>query len=532
MKHLKKLLALGLVLCLILALAACAKNDTPTTTTAAPETTAAAPATTTAAPETTAAPGYELEEISVLDDDRIAIKITGMENDEIWGPVLKVEMENKTDKKLEFTVNEASVNGVSYFSYFDSELPAGKKANDKISFSDEELNETLGEFTDIWLRFRVREAGNWDADDLAQEEVHVYPLGQEAASRYVYTPDGDDKVLVDNEDCTVILTGGKTGDFWAYAMGVFVENKTDRTLSFTADDVSLNGYVCDPYWSVRVQPHGMSISDMAWSEDELKENGIKTVEELEYFFRVYESEGWLEGDLLKANVNLNLTNGDLQVAFVEDEPDPEPDPTNPGRTDWPDIPEDTDISPVVGSWIYRMNFKDAMAASGQLEDMEESMGEEFVAILEDLELALTLDLNEDASFVMGFDRDSALTAVKGMVQGLAQALPAMMAETYGMTMEEFNELLEKQGVTMEDLLAQMMESMNPEDMIEDLEESSAAGRFAYEDGKLYLASDDGGVSILQIELDEDELKIVGVEEDDVDALEGMEALYPMVFTRR
>lgn len=530
MKHLKKLLALGLVLCLILALAACAKNDTPATTTAAPETTAAA--TTTAAPETTEAPGYEIEEISVLDHDEVTVKITGMEIDELWGPMLKVEMENKTDKKLEISVNEAAVNGVSYFSYFTSELPAGKKAIDKIKFSDDDLNAILGEFTDIWLRFRVREAENWDAEDMAAVEVHIYPLGQEAVSRYAYTPDEDDKVLVDDENCTVILTGGKTGDFWAYAMGVFVENKTDRTLSFSADDVSLNGYVCDPYWSVRVQPHGMSISDMAWSEDELEENGIKTVEELEYVFRVYESEGWLEGDLLKANVNLNLTNGDLQVAFVEDEPDPEPDPTNPGRTDWPDIPEDTDISPVVGSWIYRMNFKDAMEASGQLEDMEESVGEEFVAILEDLELALTLDLNEDASFVMGFDRDSALTAVKGMVQGLAQALPAMMAETYGMTMEEFNELLEKQGVTMEDLVAQMMESMNPEDMIEDLEESSAAGRFAYEDGKLYLASDEDDVSILNVELDEDELRIVGVEGDDVDALEGMEALYPMVFTRR
>ena len=269
----------------------------------------------------------------------------------------------------------------------------------------------------------------------------------------------------------------------------------------------------------------MSISEMAWSEDELKENNITKVEELEQILRVYDNENW--ENLLRAYVTLNLTNGDFRVVLEEEEPDPGYNPPDPGRAG---IPEGTDVGPVVGSWSYRMKFKDAMAASGELEDLEGSMGEEFIQVLEDLELVMTLELNEDESFLMGFDRESALAAANGMMKGLVAIMPAMLAETYGMTEEELNEVLKKQGVTMDDLLAQMLESMNPEDMIEDLEESSAAGIFAYEDGKLYLASDEGAVSILDVELERDELRIVGVEENS-EALEGMEALYPMVFTR-
>ncbi len=532
MKTAKKLFALLLALCLILSMAACEKKQTPASTNA-PETTAAAtdaPATEAPAPETTAAPGFALEEISVLDNDEVSIRITGMENDELWGPTLKVEAENKTDKKLSCSLDAASVNGVSYFTYLDVELPAGKKANDEINFSDEDLNKTLGDFTDLWLRFRVREADNWEADDLAREEVHLYPYGEAAASRYVYSPDGDDKVLVDNESFRVILTGGKTGDFWAYAMGVFVENKTDRTLVFNADDVSLNGYVCDPYWSVVLEPKTMSISEMAWSESALQENGITQVEELEHQLRIYDNENWLDGELFKAKVTLNVTSGDCQVE-VDGNSDPgqKPEPTEPVRTD---IPEGTDISPVVGSWVYRMNFKDAMMASGESEDIEESMGGDFIKILEELELLLTLDLNEDGSFQLAYDRDSAVEAVEGMKKAVMEILPKMLSEAYGISMEELNDMLKQQGTSMDELLAEMEESMDTEELTQNLEESSAKGSFAYEDGKLYLAAEDSGVSVLRVELEADELRVVEVEENSDEAFEGMEALYPMVFTRK
>ncbi|MCR5808076.1 MAG: hypothetical protein K6G56_00785 [Clostridiales bacterium] len=251
-------------------------------------------------------PPAVFEEVTVVDNDYCTIKVTEIDPNNIWGYTLKVFFENKSsDKTYMFSVTDASVNGVEWDPLFAAEIPAGKKKNDEISFSDDEKTALLSEFTDIELTFRVHDSDDWSADDVANETVHIYPLGEDKATAYVRDPQPTDKVIVDNDQITIIVTGYATDTFWGYSAKMYLVNKTDKKLMFSSDDVSVNGYMCDPYWAISLAPGKVAFTSMSWSESTFEENGITEVEEIVFALRVYEYDNWSEEDIFNETVTLN-----------------------------------------------------------------------------------------------------------------------------------------------------------------------------------------------------------------------------------
>ena len=58
--------------------------------------------------------------------------------------------------------------------------------------------------------------------------------------------------LVDNEHCTVIIKSYDGDALLGYGVNVYLENKTDKELVFSLGEVSVNGYMCDPFWATTV----------------------------------------------------------------------------------------------------------------------------------------------------------------------------------------------------------------------------------------------------------------------------------------
>lgn len=113
-------------------------------------------------------------------------------------------------------------------------------------------------------------------------------------------------VLVDNEDITVKVTGINEDTLWGYALTVYLENKTDKNLMFSLSDVSVNGFMCDPYWAQSVAAGMKSNTDVSWFADDLKANGIEKVEDVTFTLRVYDSNDWSAADILNESFNLHL----------------------------------------------------------------------------------------------------------------------------------------------------------------------------------------------------------------------------------
>lgn len=251
-------------------------------------------------------PPFVFEEVTAIDNDYCTFKITGIEQDNFWGYTLKVYLENKSsDKTYMYSVENAAVNGVMCDPFFATEVAAGKKKNDEISFSDSDMKAMIPEFTDIELILRVYDSDDWGADDAANATVHIYPLGEDKAAVYVREPQSTDTVIVDNDQISIIVTGYEEDSIWGYSAKLYLVNKTDKELMFSVDEASVNGFMCDPFWATSVMAGKVSFSSIDWADSSFEENGITEVEEIEMVFQVYDSEDWSADDVFNETVTLN-----------------------------------------------------------------------------------------------------------------------------------------------------------------------------------------------------------------------------------
>lgn len=277
----KKAIMLLAIVALITSFVGCGNEtaSTNTTTVADVPTITESPAdvTVTTEPE----PEVSFDELTAVDNEECVIKITDIDPNNSLGYTLDLYLENKSaTTTYMFAVNSANVNGINVSSAFATEVAPGKKANTEIYFQ-KDMFEGI-EFTDIELTFRVYNSKDWFADPVAIETVNVYPLGQENATQYIREAKDTDTVLVDNEYVTVIITDYVTDHPTAYAANIYMVNKTDVEVMFSANETSINGYMIDPHWARSVPSGKCAFSYIGWYNSDLAKNGIKTVEEIEF----------------------------------------------------------------------------------------------------------------------------------------------------------------------------------------------------------------------------------------------------------
>ncbi len=302
----KRITLMILTIALLLSFAACGTTEAPKTGISGSENnTTAAPVDETAQPETK---GNEIsfEEVVAVDNDQCCIKITGIDPDDFMGYALKAYLENKSaDKTYMFSVTSASINGVMADPLFASEVAAGKKANESITFLDSMIEADIGDYTDIELNFRVYDSDDWSADPVATQTVHIYPYGEGKATAYTRSPLDTDQILIDNDNVTAIAIGYEEDAIWGYTVNLFLVNKTDKTVMFSVDDASVNGFMADPFFAYEVDPGKCAFTSMSWSDSTLEENGITEIESIEFSMRAYDSDDWMADDFADDTVTLN-----------------------------------------------------------------------------------------------------------------------------------------------------------------------------------------------------------------------------------
>lgn len=236
----------------------------------------------------------DFEEQVVLDTDECLIKITEIDPDNDWGYTLKVYLENKSaDVSYDFYVESAAVNGVQTDPYFGTTVAAGKKSNEEINFYDEIFEDGIIEdFTDIELTFVVNDSEEWET--VSEETVHVYPYGEENAVLHERAEESTDEVILDNEYLKATVIGYTEDDTWGYGVKLYIENKTDRSIQISADDVSVNGFMIEPYYGINLSGDKVSYSTMWFDEDDLTANDIDGIEEIEFRMLVYDTEDWTD----------------------------------------------------------------------------------------------------------------------------------------------------------------------------------------------------------------------------------------------
>lgn len=260
----------------------------------------------------------DFKEMTVVDNENCVIRLTSIEPNGIWGYELKTYLENKsTDKTYMFAVDSASINGVQCEPAFATEVASGKKSNTEISFSDSTLeNNGITDFTDIKLSFRVYDSNDWSTDDVANETVHIYPFGEENATKYVRESQDSDNIIIDNEYVTVTVIGYEKNDVWGYMANLFLQNKTDKKVMFSADEVSINGYMIDPFWAYSVSPDNCAFNPISWNTTDLESNGVSEVNEIQFKLKAYDENG--DDVFVDETITLNPQTNSQNTSTKED----------------------------------------------------------------------------------------------------------------------------------------------------------------------------------------------------------------------
>ncbi|MBQ1376683.1 MAG: hypothetical protein IIY77_01815 [Lachnospiraceae bacterium] len=250
-------------------------------------------------PEQTTEHKYTLENAVLVDNGSCFFRIDGVKDDSLWGFTLKTYAENRTpDTKLTFTVDSACINGYMIDTFYYEEIPAGKKSSKEISFTNESLKEAGIDVPEmIELRLEIRNSEDYSAQPVVKDVFYVFPTGKTADE--VEIPErkttDEEKVIVDNDVCSFIIQGTEEDDFWGSYVVCYLENKTeDKVLMFSWDDVSVNGYMTDPYFGKVVTPGARTYAKVSFDDDFFEENHIDSLEEIEFKLRVYDDETWDE----------------------------------------------------------------------------------------------------------------------------------------------------------------------------------------------------------------------------------------------
>lgn len=229
----------------------------------------------------------------LVDNELFSITAKSIDEDSEYGYLVNLLIENKSpDKTYTFGIQKGQVNGVEVDPYTIIFINPGKKAN--ITVFIENLKEYgIEEYTDIELTVNVTEGKyTYDEPYTMSESVHIYPYGKENAGKFVYEAKAGDQVLVDNEYVTVIYTGDNKENELGYSINLYIVNKTDKDITVSGDDMSINGYMVGADFFKDVSAGKVSLSNIQWYEETFKENDIdeSKINDIEFSLDIYPPE--------------------------------------------------------------------------------------------------------------------------------------------------------------------------------------------------------------------------------------------------
>ena len=198
----------------------------------------------------------------IEDDDKVRVEITGAEVDILGNYIWHMELENKTDKKLMFSMENVSVNGMMADPFWMASVDPGAVVSSDVMWYANTLTESrIDEPTDVTFDFRAIDYDDYSAEPAYEDNISVFPKGEAAAVYFEREPAEGDKVLVDNDQVTIMVIGYDEDYVIGYAPILYLKNKTDEQLLFIARDGKING-VCG------------SVTRVIYYDSSLEEAGI------------------------------------------------------------------------------------------------------------------------------------------------------------------------------------------------------------------------------------------------------------------
>ncbi|MBQ4424618.1 MAG: hypothetical protein II882_02640 [Lachnospiraceae bacterium] len=253
--------------------------------------------------------------------------ITEMEAAEGWsGQEYQIHflLENKADYDLRLTWYDVNINGYMTSQIVYETADKGGTLEGTYAVYQDELDSCgIEEPEELSFLLIIQNDEDYYEDPLLSEIVTCYPTGLSAEDIKVPDrPESEDEiVVVDNDKISFIFFPEAEEGWYGKSYKVFLENKTDKSLSFSWDETCVNGYANDPVWGRVVAAGKKAIDTISFTDTQLERCHIESFDEISFLLKVYSARNY--EDLFEERFALYPTGKKPEEVVVPDRPESE-----------------------------------------------------------------------------------------------------------------------------------------------------------------------------------------------------------------
>lgn len=230
-----------------------------------------------------------IEEAVLVDEAGVKITAKSLDMDGLFGPSIKLLIENNSEKSLTVQSRSASVNGYMIETMLSSDVAAGKKANDELIFASSDLGMAdISVIADMEFSFHIFDSETWDA----YLDTDLIRIKTSAAEGFLYEYDSSGQEAYNENSVEIVIKGLADASLFGPGIVVYISNTSEKNICVQARDVSINGFMMDPIFSPEVAAGKHAVSTITFLSTDLEENAITAIETVELSFHVFDFDSW------------------------------------------------------------------------------------------------------------------------------------------------------------------------------------------------------------------------------------------------
>lgn len=244
---------------------------------------------------------FSIDETVLLDQDNVKITAKSLAYDYYGDLILDVLIENNTDQTLNFSIDQFAINGyMTEYAFLYATVSAGKKSNETIDIPKDELD-----FLDIKTAADMTMTFSVSIEEY-DEYLRSAPvqLKTSAAETYDYKYDDSGEVIYDGSNIKIVAKGlFENAKYDTQSILLYIENNNDFNITMSTDNVSVNGFMIDPFFYYDMLPNSHALATVDFDKEELASNDISAIKDVTLSFHIIDDD-W---DTVTESGEINIT---------------------------------------------------------------------------------------------------------------------------------------------------------------------------------------------------------------------------------
>lgn len=254
----------------------------------------------------------EEETQTVLNNEDVLVEYRGISEYSSTSWVINLYVENKTEKELYVSVNDAIVNDYNItIANSNQSIPAGSKYLARPNFdyiidTEKLVDCGIEKMTNISFTIDIRE--DRIGEDIYEEKVSS-TLSKDVPNSTGETKISNGQILLENDDVLVSYCGISKYSDTSWILDLYMENKSDTEKYLDIDDLLINGYsigIANGNYAVPPHCKFFSLPNFQYiiEVEDLEAYDISNIETIDFLLNI--TNEWVGNAIYSVPVNLVL----------------------------------------------------------------------------------------------------------------------------------------------------------------------------------------------------------------------------------